>query len=83
MWPPFFSGPSLHDTQKHKCMHAQQKQPSNTGTVLARFIRASGTNTVTQSRLSPSLHRLSSASSVKEPLVSTARSPPKRRAFGT
>ena len=37
----------------------------------------------TTDRLSPSLHRLSSASSVKEPLVSTARSPRKRRAFGT
>ena len=81
-----------------------------------RFIRASGTNTVTPprrcmvtvcsvvgtlytdfkngtvlftielhttDRLSPSLHRLSSASSVKEPLVSTARRLPKRRAFGT
>ena len=80
---------------------SQQKQPSNTGTVSARFIGASGTNTLTPSRkrtvtvcsvvgtlytdfkngtvlftvelrttdrLSPSLHRLSSASSVKEPL---------------
>ena len=80
---------------------SQQKQPSNTGTVSARFIRASGTNTLTPSRkrtvtvcsvvgtlytdfkngtvlftvelrttdrLSPSLHRLSSATSVKEPL---------------
>ena len=80
------------------------------GTISARFIRASGTNTGTPSRKqtvticsvvvtlymdfkngtvlftvelhttdrpSPSLHCLSSASSVKEPLVSTTRSPPK------